>query len=116
MLDDETTTTSEPAADEQQSKNAAHIRYRPVRKASRKGAHERTVGHEWRCMHCNAIVHEEPLVGFNHEETEDEEGERHLRVQQACAGHDPCPRLDAARKADGVGGVDGDDPNLPAED
>lgn len=76
---------------ETQSRNAAHIYYRPQRRAPRKGAHERTVGHEWRCRECNVIVHEEPLTGMD-EETQEEASARQLRIAQACGAHTPCPR------------------------
>ena len=87
-----------------QSANAEHIRYRPVRRASRKGSKERTTGHEWRCMTCNGIVHEETVIGFDHDETDEEVQARHTRIQKACQGHSPCPMVGA------------DDPELPKEE
>lgn len=91
--------------------NRPEIRYRPVRSSTRKGAHERTVGHEWRCMGCNEIIHEEPILGFDCEETEDEASARHLRIKTSCAKHE-CK----LKTSIPVGSGDEDDPNLPPED
>lgn len=60
--------------------------YQPTRAASRKGAHERTVGHEWTCDKCKRVVHREPLVGMD-EETIDEASARHERINKALTEH-----------------------------
>lgn len=75
------------AADEVKSVYPGYV-YGPKREASRKGAHERTVGHQWKHLKCGRIVHEEPLIGFDHEETYAEKSARHLRINEALAAHD----------------------------
>jgi hypothetical protein len=61
--------------------------YGPRREATRKGAHERTTGHQWRCLKCKSIVHTETLIGFDHEETHAEASARHLRINEALTAH-----------------------------
>lgn len=75
--------------------------YRPQRGAARKGAHERTKGHEWVCDKCLRIAHTEPLAGMD--ETIDEASIRHGRIFKALVAHG----------ADHVGGVVNEHPARP---
>jgi hypothetical protein len=80
--------TSTPTSDETLSKNSDYIAYRGIRGRARKGSPEALIGHEWRCLRCNAIVHEEELIGvMDREETPEEASQRQLRIQQACKDH-----------------------------
>jgi hypothetical protein len=67
------------------------IRYSPVRIAPRAKTKEKTVGHEWRCLDCNEIVHTEPLIGNAGEETEKQAEKRHARIERALSRH-TCPK------------------------
>jgi hypothetical protein len=84
--------------------------YGPKREASRKGAHERTVGHQWRHLTCGRVVHEEPLIGFDHEETHAEASARHERINKAIEAHEAAhgqeneDGQDATEDEDGEGG------------
>lgn len=82
--------------------------YGPKREATRKGAHERTVGHQWRHLKCGRIVHEEPLIGFDHEETHAEVSARHLRINEAIAAHVAAHEEEKASVEDETPGEDGD--------
>lgn len=61
--------------------------YKPVRQAPRKGAHERTVGHEWLCGKCKRRAHFESFVGIDREETPEEARDRHVRINAALVEH-----------------------------
>ena len=67
------------------------VSYKAVRKAPRAKAREKLVGHEWRCDDCNALVHEEPVIGNAGEETEKDAARRVARVEKAKAKH-KCPK------------------------
>ena len=61
--------------------------YKPVRKATRKGSREKTVGHEWQCGECNATVHTEAVIGNAGEEPARKAAERHARIFKALDKH-----------------------------
>lgn len=65
--------------------------YRPIRKAPRKNAHERTVGHEWRHTKCGRVVHTEVRLDAADEEFEEQASQRHLRINEAVRRHQ-CPK------------------------
>lgn len=105
---------SETSELELPSKNSPDVVYRPVRgrTSNRKRSHERTTGHEWRCLKCNTIVHEEALIGFDVEESIEQASSRHERIASAIARHQ-CPVVEKWKpEADGADEVEeseGDD-------
>jgi len=77
---------SEPLTGGEKPSVYVHFVYRPDRVAPRKGAHEKTVGHEWVCRNCHKVAHREPLVGMDNE-TFDEATARHKRLYAATTAH-----------------------------